>query len=335
MLPPTDVAEPSPSPASGPMSVAVIIVNWNGWQLSLDCLASLRRSEGIDWHLYLVDNASTDASADHLRALGDDVTVLFSDVNGGWTGGNNLAIRRALDDGFDNIFILNNDAQVLPETMNELLRTSLAHGGDPILGPLHLSGDGGTPEFVGATVNSGTGLADITNIDNVRLDDLPPLYATAFIKGAGIFANRRHFKTLGLFDDAYFLNYDDTDWAFRARKAGYPLIMVRSAHIIHDGSGSIGGGYSPLNVYFLARNQLLFAERHCRLAQRPRQIIEFIRQGNRLTPARSQITRLFALLFGRSRLALAWRAGVRDYLLRRFGDCPPSVRRLSVSNDVA
>lgn len=315
--------------APGPDSVAVAVVNWNNWRLSLECLASLRSSVGVDWHLYLVDNASTDGSRDHLVALGEDVTVIASPVNGGWTGGNNLAVRRALADGYPYVFILNNDALVEPDTIATLLHAFRAHGSNPVLGPVHFDHDGETLEFIGADIDARSGLAHIRTARDVALDALPAHYPTAFAKGAGIFTARVHYDRLGLFDDAFYLNYDDTDWCFRARAAGFDVLMLAGARIVHGGSGSIGGALSPLNIYFLARNELLFAERHSSLRQRPRQLFDFLQQGNRIPSHPSRLRRFLLLLFGRTATVRAWRAGVRDYLLRRFGDCPADIRAMS------
>ncbi len=314
--------------ASPRRSVAVVIVNWNRWQLSLDCLASLRTTTGADWHLYLVDNASSDGSRERLRDLGEDVTVILSEVNGGWAGGNNTGLRAALAAGHEFFFILNNDAQVLPETLASLLATAPAHPG-AVLGPIQLDGHGDRIDFVGATIDDATGTPVFMPADTVERSALPATFATSYIQGAGIFVTREQLTAVGLFDDRFYLNFDETDWCFRAKAQGFPLLMIRDAAIMHAGSGSIGGALSPLNVYFVARNGLLFAERHCNIRQRWRHLVETARWAARLTPEVRTRRRIVALLFGRSKLAIAVRRGVADYVLRRFGDCPPGIRTLS------
>ena len=309
-------------------AVAVIAVNWNQWRLSLDCLASLRETVGAEWHLFLVDNASSDGSREHLTDLGPSVTVIHSEVNGGWTGGNNLGIRVALEEGYERFFILNNDARVRPDTIAKLLD---AAQGDPmpVIGPIHLDGNGDKLDFIGAKINNHTGIADLMSVEGVHRTSLPPRYPTAYIRGAGLFVTREHLDRIGSFDDRFYLNYDETDWCFRARELGYPVMMTSEAEIIHSGSASIGGVLSPLNIYFLARNGMLFAERHCTARQRWRQAVELARWASLLTPETKTRRRVGALLFGRSKPAIAVRCGVRDYFLRRFGDCPPYIRTMS------
>jgi GT2 family glycosyltransferase len=107
---------------SRPAQIAVITVNWNGWRNSLACLKALRTSVGPDWHLFLIDNASQDDSLTYLSDLGADVTLIRSPTNGGWTGGNNIGVQRALEVGHEFLFLLNNDALVMPDTLSFLMK---------------------------------------------------------------------------------------------------------------------------------------------------------------------------------------------------------------------
>lgn len=309
-------------------AVAVVVINWNGWPLTLECLASLRTSVGADWHLFLVDNASSDDSRHRLAGLGDDVTLILADTNGGWTGGNNLGLGRALTAGYGHVFILNNDARVLPDTIARLLDHARDMP-DAVIGPVHRDADGNALDFVGASVEPRTGLPRFLATDPLAYAQLPDVYPTAYIRGAGIFATAAHFDRVGLFDDRYYLNYDETDWCYRAAAAGFPLVMVKDALIDHVGSAAIGGATSPLNVYFLTRNALLFARLHSTPAQRFRHGVDQLRWASRMMTGATSRKRIVALLFGGAPAAIAWRMGVRDFIRGRFGDCPPAIRRLS------
>lgn len=311
-------------------SIAVLVVNWNGWRHTLACLAALRKVQSPPWHLFIVDNASSDDSLEQLADLGNDVTLIRSAVNGGWTGGNNLGIRRALDRGFDFLFILNNDAEVVADTLEILLREFQDRADEmPILGPVHTTAEGDRYDFLGSTIDDYSGMPRLLPVDGVTAVDLKPFYETAYIRGAGLFVHRRHFEAVGLFDDAFYLNYDETDWSFRARRAGFRSYMVRDAEIRHIGSASIGGASSPLNLYFLTRNRLLFSERHGALRQRYRVWRDLYRRARSLSGGRGRIGWLPRFLTSRAKLTVAFRMGVRDYILRRFGDCPPLIRQLN------
>lgn len=309
--------------------IAVVTVNWNGWRMTLDCLASLRTSQGVRWRLFIVDNASSDASVFFLGDLGADAELVRSAENGGWTGGNNLGVQRALAEGYDRIFLLNNDARVEPDTLACLLEAAASEKTPPILGPVHRREDAADRyDFIGADIHAETGMPVYQRGTDADLSALPSSFDVAFVSGAGLLLTRRHVEEIGPFDNKFYLNYDETDWCYRARRAGFPVRVVRRASIIHTSSGSIGGQWSALNVYFMTRNALLFAERHLSSRQRFHQLMDLFKHGRELTFANGAVLRIMLLAFGRASRLKAFRAGVRDYLLRRFGNCPDAIRRM-------
>jgi GT2 family glycosyltransferase len=299
--------------------IGVVVINWNGWQNSIECLKALRSTIGPKWHLYLVDNASEDDSLNHLIGLGEDVTLIQSTINAGWTGGNNIGVQRALAAGHEFIFILNNDAFVQPNTLSVLVSTFLDSDTPmPILGPLHKRYGEDKYDFVG--------FIDDHPINIESAQTINKTYGTWLIKGAGLFVHREHFQKVGYFDDRFFLNWDDSDWCLRASKAGYSLLMVRDAVINHIGSASMGGAVSPLQAYFMARNLLLFGEKHLSIAQRVRQLRSLAWQARDLSPPTSPRLWLADILLAESGSCAAFRRGIIDYFLRRFGDCPAIIR---------
>ena len=314
--------------AANPSAIAVVVVNWNSWRLTLDCLAALRRSVGASWCLFIVDNCSTDGSTERLSGLGDDVVLLQSPINGGWTGGNNLGVKAALEAQYEWLFILNSDAQVLPDTLSRLLSVAQNADTPPVVGPIHLLPDGETLDFIGATVDPASGMPEITTGKDKNRAALSGHWTTPFIKGAAIFVSRLHFDQVGFFDDRYYLNYDDTDWGYRARRAGFSVIMTAEAAILHIGSATIGGAVAPLNLYFVARNSLLFASEHCRPGQRVRHVASLFHKATWLSQHRSRAKRLMELIFGKRPEIVAWRRGVTDFVAGRFGDCPEFIRHL-------
>jgi GT2 family glycosyltransferase len=256
----------------------------------------------------------------HLIDLGDDVTLIQSTVNAGWTGGNNIGVQRALAAGYEFIFLLNNDAFVEPNTLAVLLENFLTSDIPmPILGPLHKKHGENRHDFVG--------FIDDHPIQIESAQTINKTYATWLIKGAGIFAHREHFKKVGYFDDRFFLNWDDSDWCLRASKAGYSLLMVRDAVIHHVGSASMGGARSPVQAYFMARNLLLFGKKHFSIAQRARQLRLLAWQARELSRPTSDRLWLADILVADSGSCAAFRRGVIDYFIGRFGDCPAIIRK--------
>src|ERR1700761_9533005 len=101
--------------------VGIILVNWNAWRDTIECLESLRRLEYPNFSTYVVDNDSADGSADRLKEWDRKVRVIPSGSNRGWAGGCNVGIRAARNDGCKHIFLLNNDALVEPDTVTRLV----------------------------------------------------------------------------------------------------------------------------------------------------------------------------------------------------------------------
>src|SRR5215469_13023071 len=94
--------------------VYIVVLNWNGWQDTLKCVRSLDSMEYRNWHAVIVDNGSTDDSVKRLREVCSEVLLLETHKNLGFAAGNNAGIRRALENGADYVFVLNNDTTVSP-----------------------------------------------------------------------------------------------------------------------------------------------------------------------------------------------------------------------------
>lgn len=311
-------------------AVAIIVVNWNTPDLVLECLAALRKSKDVHWHLYLVDNASTDGSASRLCNLGPDVTFMQSPTNGGWTGGNNFGIRRALEDGYDRLFMLNSDAMVFPNTLAILLQEA-RHRPTAIIGPVQVSLCESFYNFAGTTIAPETGLPIVARTfssNSPEAELILDIHPTAYVQGSGLLVTRDHFERLGLFDDRYYLNFDDTDFCAKARAEGFEVILIKAARLRHAFSGSIGGVASPLNKYFLTRNSLLFAKTHATSRQRRAHWLSLIRSGLSDTWQQGRLRRIIKLLFGKEPRLRAFRRGIFDYLTGRLGDCPPVIRQM-------
>src|SRR6185436_11716808 len=113
-------------------SIAIIVLNWNGRDLTLDCLRSLAAVTTPHVRIIVVDNASTDGSSDAVRQrYGSRVTLVENAQNLGFAAGNNAGIRRALDDGADYILLLNNDTVVAEDFVDRLLEPMV---GTPAIG---------------------------------------------------------------------------------------------------------------------------------------------------------------------------------------------------------
>jgi len=314
--------------APPPAAVAVVTVNWNGWRHTLGCLEALRLTRGAHWRLLIVDNGSSDDSLAHLSDLGDDVTLIRSAVNGGWTGGNNLGVAHALREGFDYIFLLNNDAFVEPDTLAGLIAAEGAHAGPrPILGAELRTPDNHLEPAALTRIDPVTGIPRWLSMQDAPVGGA--LVPTDSVCGAALFAHRSVYEAVGPFDDDLYLYFDETEWCLRAARAGFACWVAPGALVRHVGFSSTGGAGSPLFHYFMLRNQLLLAERYCSGAQRFRLARHLYWELRTEAQALGWRPWQFAYLFSGDERLRAMRGGLVDYLLRRFGDCPARIRRLN------
>jgi GT2 family glycosyltransferase len=301
--------------------IAIVMVNWNRAVDTLEAYASLQSSVEKDWRLIVVDNASSDGSFEVLsQAMGGDALVLQSGGNLGFAGGCNVGIRKAVEIGADYIYLLNNDATVLPSTLTALLDAAKGFDDRCVLGSVVKYAGSETYQFFGAELDPRAGVPvwySDKDAAMLRQDFVP----TAFVLGAALFAPRALWEELGPLDERYFLNFEETDWCQRAQAAGAACQMVVSSVIMHAAGATLGPNEGPLQVYFLTRNELLFSENHGSGSQR-------------LRVAKRRVGRIVSSLFralkrtgGADLYTKAMVRGVVDYLLRKFGDCPDIIRQ--------
>ncbi len=312
-------------------TIAIVIVNWNGWEMTLQCLAALKASrlDAFDWHAYLVDNASTDASIEHFADLGPNVTLVRSPINGGWTGGNNLGVEHALRGDHRFVLLLNNDAMLEANALCELMRAHAERVTErPILGCLQRKDDGEGLTFITVDIDPRTGLIVDPSAERKQALLKERFIPTPIVNGAALFAHRSVFEEMGPFDERFYLNFDEADWCLRAAARGHGLYTLRDSVIFHSGNKSIGGASSPLQTYFVFRNHLLFSEKHGTPMQRLR-VARAVLARLRDVTGRESWWNTFRQLRSPSPVLEAMEAGLRDYVLRRFGDCPAAIRELS------
>lgn len=302
--------------------VAVIVVNWNGWRDTVRAHRSLQDSTYRNWLLVVVDNASQDDSLEQLSRLSDRVRVVASETNLGFAGGCNLGLAAAREARARYVFLLNCDAWAAPQTLQALVGASRRLEDAAVLGGLVRDAEGEGLQFFGSRTSAEWGRPIWFRAPEDLACLAGELVESDFIFGAALFAPLRLFDQVGEFDERYFLNFEETDWCYRARALGLRCFVVAAALVRHRGGASLGPEEGPMQTYFLRRNQLLFSERHGTVPQRAR-----VLKGT----VRYLLWRVWRNLRGRDwRLDESTRAlllAVRDYALRRFGDCPPAVRR--------
>ena len=241
------------------MKLAAVVLNWNGGD---DTLAALESLDGVE--TICVDNGSDDGSPDAIAARFPAVELIRTGVNLGFSGGNNVGIRRAHARGADSVLLLNNDAVADRELPAALSAAATARPDAGVLACKVFFAD--PPDvlmYAGGRVNlrlgywgrqDGFGQRDDGRFDSLRDVDR----AT----GAAMAVSRVAIERAGLLDESLFAYAEDTEWCLRIRAAGFAIVFVPDAKVWHVGSASTGGLRSPTSIYYDTRNMITVAERH-------------------------------------------------------------------------
>lgn len=246
----------------GPL-VYIVILNFNGYQDTVECLSSLKKLDYPNYRIILVDNASTDDSTNLLAGDFPDLTLIRNTANLGFAGGNNAGIKYAMEQGADYVFLLNNDTIIDSAAVIELVRAGEADTKSGILGSvIYYYTRPDRIWFASGWINWFTGR---TGHYRQVLDEKP--YDTDFIAGCALMIKRNVIKDIGLLDEDFFLYFEDTDLCRRAVDKGHKLKVVPASLVWHKVSSSIGI-QSPLWQYYVSRNLLLFMSKHNKFPSR-------------------------------------------------------------------
>jgi hypothetical protein len=237
---------------------AIIVLTWNQKADTLECLRSLSEVQYDNLFTVLVDNGSADDTVTVVRQLFPAVQVVETGDNLGYVGGNNAGMEYALKQGADYVFILNNDTIVAPDFLSKLITYAESNPTVGMLGPQVFMYD--RPQaiwFAGATLDR-YGVVWHTRFGEVDEGGLAGPQESVYIPGCSVLVRRAVIDQIGMLDSRFFYLYEEVDWCYRARRAGYLLKWLPDSHIWHKEARAYGGTKSPRYLYYFTRNHLLF-----------------------------------------------------------------------------
>lgn len=248
--------------------LSIITINYNGLGLTCALLDSIPRREDIE--VIVVDNASRDDEGAVIAARYPHVTVVRSQENLGFAGGNNLGIQAAHG---KYLFFINNDTELSGQEREaeiaQLISRLKSHPGIGMVCPKIRFFQGNRPiQFAGYTPLSritmrnrsiGFGEADQGQYDTP--------HPTPYAHGAAMLVSRETLQSVGLMPTCYFLYYEELDWSISFTRAGYEIWYDPCLTVYHKESQTTGQD-SPVRTYYITRNRLLFARRNLSLVTR-------------------------------------------------------------------
>ena len=263
-------------------NVAIVIVNYRTGELVVNCLEALKNILNQSVKVIIVDNLSGDNSVDLIGewvSTNKNAHLICSENNSGFSGGNNLAIESAKKMGFDADFVwlLNPDTVIREDALQHLLTFMEQNPQVGITGS-RLEDFDGTPQCsafrfhtILSELDDGLKLGIISNLLKrwqvaLPISDKP--VKVDWLAGASMLIRKQVFDDIGLFDDDYFLYFEETDFCLQAKKAGWPCWYVPASRVVHFVGSSTGvtdGSKKRRPRYWFESRQRYFLKNHGRL----------------------------------------------------------------------
>ena len=294
--------------------VFVTLINYNSNKMTDDCLNSLNELNTSDFELnvVVVDNASKEKFTENHKYQNFTLKIIRSEINLGFSGGQNLGIKQALENGAVYVLVLNNDVILDKDLIVELLKTFeekdcgivspkiyFARGHEFHKDRYKQEDLGSVIWYAGGQIDWQNVIASHIGVDEVDKGQYEQTGEIDFASGCCELIKREVFEKVGLFDERYFLYFEDNDLSQRVKKQGFKIYYQPKAMLWHLNAGSTGGSGSSLQDYYITRNRLLFGFSYATLRTKFALIRESIKN----------------IISGRP-----WqKKGAMDFYLRRFG----------------
>lgn len=228
--------------------VCIVVLNYNGRDHLGYCLPSLVATDYSNYRIIVVDNASLDGSSSLVTALCPDAQLIQSKSNRGWSGGNNLGIRSAIESGAQYIVLSNNDIMVDPRWVSVAVDVAESDLQIGVIG-FHVLEPGLGDLDRDAGFESAKATWEKTEIS----------YPT-YVGGMAMFVRAELFECIGCIDEGFFAYCEENDFQIRARKAGYKVVAI-NVPVWHYGQGAFGK--IPAHAAFLqTRNNIRLLIKH-------------------------------------------------------------------------
>jgi len=244
--------------------VSIIILNWNSYEVTRDCLASLEKIDYPNREVVLVDNGSVDGSADRLAREFPSARMIRNGKNLGFTGGNNVAIRDVLERGTGYLLLLNNDTVVAPNFLSELVRVAESDPRIGLLNPkIYYFEPADTIWYAGGIRKPWRVFPKHLGLRKRDDGSYNQTREVSFITGCALLIKAEVVRQIGELDEIFFLTFEDADWSMRASQAGFKQFYVPASVIWHKDSyvTTRSLGYAGRNFYTM-RNTILFARKY-------------------------------------------------------------------------
>ena len=251
--------------------VAIILVNYNGAKDTIECIESIKHTTYEDYEIIVVDNCSTDDSVSILEEYSKRVHFVFlrAEYNNGFSAGNNIAIKEAIEKGFDYILLLNNDTVVTSDYLEKLIAGfSCSRSCGVTISKINYEKDRDIIWYAGGNLNFRTSRTEHWNYNKKDAFEIKKPCKVSFATGCCMCLSKDVIKKVGLMDEDYFLYEEDADYCSRILMNGFDIYYIPDSVIYHKVSKSTGNA-SPLSQYYLVRNKYLLIRKNNKFFNKP------------------------------------------------------------------
>jgi GT2 family glycosyltransferase len=208
--------------------VSIIILNYNGKDCLMGTLLNAFSLEYSNFEIILVDNNSTDGSFEKAKSIFSEIVPIKNSENLGFSAGNNVGIKYALERDARYIFLLNYDAQVESNALNILIESMEKDKSIGLASPLIFKGNSKDVWFSGGKINWMKMKAR-----HLQKEIKRDYHGSDYLTGCALLIRREVFKKIGLLDEDYFLYWEDADFGVKAKKEGFKLLVSAKSRASH------------------------------------------------------------------------------------------------------
>lgn len=240
-------------------AVTAIVLNWNGYDDTIECVSSLQKVDYANFEILVVDNASTDDSVQKIVQRFPALTVIQQDMNGGYAKGNNVGIQYALQHGAEYVLLVNNDVIVTSDFLQ------------PMVDVLELDQSTGIatckayfyPDRLKIYTTGGNFSRLWCRVIPASVTDENLFQEVNFISGCILLIRKKVFESVGYLDERFFMYFEDYEFSTRVNKR-FKLVYTPKGIVYHkSGGGKKWSDYTPTYLYYTSRNRIwVFRDDH-------------------------------------------------------------------------
>jgi GT2 family glycosyltransferase len=243
-------------------SVYIVILNWNGINDTIECIKSLRKINFNNYKIIVVDNASEENEGDLIKNTFPEIVLIKSSENLGFSGGNNIGIKYAIERDCDLVLLLNNDTIVEKDFLDKLVSHIQPEDIAITVPKINYFDDRNKIWYSGGYVSKIKGSAFTLGEGKMSRQCYKENKEVSFATGCCLLIKSDLFKKIGFLDENYFLYLEDADFCIRTISAGYKILYVADSQIYHKVNQSSKKGNGTIPLYYNTRNRLFLMKKY-------------------------------------------------------------------------